>query len=89
MDEREIEPMTVSGIDNLEDMRAVAYTLAILADNILSYTTQLEYKVMLSYMDRLQLEEVINEKEALLAKSSNYEKIKRKVICLLRKGVSP
>lgn len=90
MDEREIEPMTEpTSIDSLEDMRAVAYTLAILADNILSYTSQVEYKVILSYMDRYQLEEVIMQKEALLAKSSNYEKIKRKVICLLRKGVVP
>jgi hypothetical protein len=75
-------------IDPLEDMRVVAYTLSIVADNILLYKDQVSYKEALGYMDRFELERVINDKELILKQSNNYERIKRKVICLLRNGKS-
>jgi hypothetical protein len=75
-------------IDPLEDMRIVAYTLSIVADNILLYKDQVFYKDALGYMNRFELEQVITDKELILKQSSNYERFKRKIICLLRNGKS-
>ncbi len=81
------EMSLLDGYNNSIDiqlLRIHAYTIAILADNILYYEKQLDYKNMVDHLSIEELEQLINEKEQIITESNKWSKIFRQLICLIR-----